>query len=46
MLVGRYVGLSATLVSPAKMSEAIKMPFGLRTRAAQGTMYYMGPDPP
>jgi len=33
---------SVTLVSPAKMAEPIEMPFGLRTRLAQGTLYYMG----
>jgi len=29
--VGLSVGLSVTLVSPAKMAEPIEMPFGLRT---------------
>ena len=33
------VGLSVTLVSPAKTAEPIEMPFGLRTRVGQGTMY-------
>jgi len=36
------VGWSVTLVRPAKTAELIKMPFGLRTRVAQGTMCYMG----
>jgi len=31
-LVAWSVGLSVTLVSPAKMAEPIEMPFGLRTR--------------
>jgi len=30
------VGLSVTLVSPAKMTELIEMPFGLRTRVGPG----------
>ena len=30
------VGLSVTLVSPAKTAEPIKMPFGLRTRVGLG----------
>jgi len=30
--VGLSVGLSVTLVSPAKMAEPIEMPFGLWTR--------------
>jgi len=30
---------SVTIVSPAKTAEPIEMPFGLRTRWAQGTMY-------
>ena len=29
--VGLSIGLSATLVSPAKMAEPTEMPFGLRT---------------
>jgi len=29
-------------VSPAKIAALIEIPFGLRTRVAQGTMYYMG----
>jgi len=41
MSVGRLVGLSVTVVSPAKMAEPIKMPFGLKTRVGQGTTYYM-----
>jgi len=32
--VGRSVGLSVTLVSPAKTAEPIEMPFGLRTRVS------------
>ena len=34
--VGRSVGLSVTLLSPAKAAEPIKMPFGLRTRVGPG----------
>jgi len=30
------VGLSVTLVSPAKTAEPIEMPFGLRTRVGPG----------
>jgi len=33
------VGLSVTIVSPAKTAEQIKMPFGLWTRVGQGTMH-------
>jgi len=33
------VGLSVTLVSPAKTAEPIEMPFRRRTRMGQGTMY-------
>jgi len=33
------VGRSVTLVSPAKTAEPIEMPFGLRIRVGQGTMY-------
>jgi len=33
--VGLSVGLSVTLVSPAKVAEAIEMPFGLRTRVGR-----------
>jgi len=40
--VGLSVGRSVTLVSPAKTAEPIEMLFGLRTRGAQGTTYYMG----
>jgi len=36
------VCLCLTLVSPAKIAALIEMPFGLRTRVAQGTMYCMG----
>jgi len=41
------VGLSVTLVSPAKTAAPIKMPFGLRTQV--GPRYYVldgGPDHP
>jgi len=34
--VARSVGLSVTLVSPAKTAEPIEMPFGLRTRVDTG----------
>jgi len=45
--VGLTVGLSVTLVSPAKMSKAIKVPFGLRTRVGPGNnVFDGGPDPP
>jgi len=40
------VGLSVTLVSPAKTTELIEMPFGLRTRV--GPVNHVlggGPDP-
>jgi len=33
------VGLSVTLVSAAKTATPIEMPFVLRTRVGQGTMY-------
>jgi len=38
------VGRSVTVVSPAKVAEPIKMPFGLRTRVGpiKGTVYWMG----
>jgi len=36
---GLSVGLSVTLVSPAKTAEPIEMPFGLRNGWAQGIMY-------
>jgi len=38
-VVCQSVGQSITLVRPAKMAEAIKMPFGLRTPVDEGTMY-------
>jgi len=40
-VVAWSVGLSVTIVSPAKTAEPIEMPFGLRTglESAQGTMY-------
>jgi len=31
------VGLSVTLVSPAKMAKPIEIPFGLRTQVGPGT---------
>jgi len=37
--VGLSVGLSVTLVSPAKMAAPIEMLFGLRTWVGPGTMY-------
>jgi len=41
------VGLSVRLVSPAKMLQPIKMPFGLRTRVGRGNDVLDGsPDPP
>jgi len=33
------VGLSVTLVSPAKTAEPIEMPFGLWTRVDPGNIY-------
>jgi len=33
------VGLSVTLVSPAKTAALIELPFGLRTWVGPGTMY-------
>ena len=41
------VGLSVTLVSPAKMAEPINMPFGLCTWVGPGNRVLDGgPDPP
>jgi len=40
------VGWSVTLVGRTKMAEPIEMPFGLSTRVAQGTIYYMGVEIP
>ena len=41
------VGLSVTLVSPAKTAEAIDMPFGLRTRVGpRDHVLDGGSDPP
>jgi len=41
------VGLSVTLVSPAKTAEPIDIPFGLRTRVGPGNHVLDGvPDPP
>jgi len=39
------VGLSVTLVSPAKTAAPIKMPFGLRTRVSPGNHVRWRPDP-
>jgi len=45
-VVCRCVGLSATLVSPAKTAEPIKMSFGLRIRVGPGNRVLDGcPDP-
>ena len=40
------VGLSVTLVIPAKTAALIELPFGLRTWVGPGTMYYMGSRSP
>jgi len=41
------VGLSVTLVSPAKTAEPIEMPFGFRSRVGPGNhVLDGGPDPP
>jgi len=40
------VGLSLTLVSPAKMAEPIEMPFGLMTRVGPGYHVLDGPRYP
>jgi len=40
-LHGLSVSLSVTIVSPAKMAEAIEIPFGVRTLVGIGTMYEM-----
>ena len=41
------VGLSVTLVSPAKTAAPIDLPFGLRTWVGQGNhVLDGGPDPP
>ena len=41
------VGLSVTLVSPAKMAEVIKMPFGLWTQVVpRNHVLDVVPDPP
>jgi len=45
--VGLSVGLSVTLVSPAKTAEPIEMPLGLKTRVGPGNhVLDGGPDPP
>jgi len=38
-MVCQSVGRSFTLVSPAKMAELIKMPFGLKTWVGYITVY-------
>jgi len=44
---GLSVGLSVTLVSPAKTAEVIEMLFGLRTRVGPGNhVLDGGPGPP
>jgi len=41
------VGLSVTLVNPAKTAAPIELPFGLRTWVSPGNdVLYGGPDPP
>jgi len=46
-VVCRCVGLSVTLVSPAKTAEPIKLPFGLRIRVGPGNRVLDGcPHPP
>jgi len=46
-IVTDRVAWSFTLVSPAKMAEAIEMPFGLRTLVGPGNhVLDGGPDPP
>jgi len=45
--VRRCVGLSVTLVTPAKMAELIELPFGLRTLVGLGNHVLDGsPDAP
>ena len=45
-MVCRSVGLSVTLVNPAKMAEPIDFPFGLRTRVGpKNHVLDGGPDP-
>jgi len=45
--VARSVGLSVTLVSPAKTAAPIELPFGLRTWVGPGNhVLDGGPDPP
>jgi len=45
--VGLSVGLSITLVSPAKTAAPIELPFGLRTWVGPGNhVLDGGPDPP
>jgi len=45
--VGLSIGLSVTLVSPAKTAAPILMPFGLRTRVVpMNHVLDGGPDPP
>jgi len=46
-VVCRSVGLSDTLVSPAKTAAAIEMPFGLKTRVGPGNyVLHEESDPP
>jgi len=41
------VGLSVTIMSPAKTAEPIEIPYGLWTRVVQRNhIFYRGPDPP
>ena len=45
--VGLSVGLSVTVVNPAKTPEPIEIPFELRTRVGPGNhVLDGGPDPP
>ena len=46
-MVCRLVGLSVTIMSPAKTDELIEMPFGLWTRVGfRNHVLDRGPDPP
>jgi len=42
--VAWFVGLSVTLVSPAKTAAPIEMPFGLRTRVGPGNHVSMSDE--
>jgi len=45
--VASFIGLSVTLVSPAKTAAPIELPFGLRTWVSPGNhVLDEGPDPP